>query len=54
VIRRPRTTPLLLGALLCGGRLLAQEPAPPSILEFKKLSVQELMDVEVTSVSILQ
>jgi len=37
---------------LCGGRLLAQDREPPqTVLEFKKLSVQELMDIEVTSVS---
>ena len=37
---------------MCGGRLLAQDREPPqTVLEFKKLSVQELMDIEVTSVS---
>jgi iron complex outermembrane receptor protein len=51
VIRFVRTIPLLLGTLLCASHLRAQEPTPPTILEFKKLSVQELMDVEVTSVS---
>jgi len=44
-------TPLLLGAVFCAGRLAAQEHTPQTIPEFKKLSVQELMDIEVTSVS---
>jgi len=51
VIQFVRTIPLLLGILLCASQLRAQAPPPPTILEFKKLSVQELMDVEVTSVS---
>ncbi len=43
---------LLCGCVLCAGASPAQErAAPQTILDFKKLSVQELMDIEVTSVS---
>ena len=43
---------LLIGCVLSASTLLAQErDRPQSIVDFKKLSVQELMDIEVTSVS---
>jgi len=43
---------VLCSAVLCAGCVLAQgRAAAQSIIEFKKLSVQELMDIEVTSVS---
>src|SRR5919198_561262 len=43
---------LLSGCVLCASASPAQEHlAPQTILDFKKLSVQELMDIEVTSVS---
>jgi iron complex outermembrane receptor protein len=43
---------LLCGCVLSAGASLAQErAAPQTILDFKKLSVQELMDIEVMSVS---
>src|SRR6059036_865594 len=48
----PQPIRLLCGFILCAHPLLAQDhPVPPSVSQFKKLSVQELMDIEVTSVS---
>src|SRR5436309_176036 len=47
-----RTFLLTAAVILRASCLRAQEREPPqSIIEFKKLSVQELMDIEVTSVS---